>query len=337
MKMLMFDFRDSEKSFFEKTELPDFDITFIKEPLNEHTKLTDEQLRETDVISIFTGSNLTEDVLSKFPNLRVVATRSTGFNHIDLQYCTKLNIAVFNVEHYGRTAVAEYAAGLMIALVRNMLPAAVDMKNCEINHALYEGHTLNNMTIGIIGCGSIGSAVAEIARFFGMRVLINTYMKNPDLDDSCKYVTLDELLEQSDIISLHAPYTGDNYHMLGAREFNKMKDGVYIINTARGELIDISALYENLVKGKVKGAGLDVLECEFLANCPAKLQTVLQNTDSECVSTALISQKLFSLKNVIITPHIAYNTNESINYLLEATFNNIRDYLKGMRSNNRVC
>lgn len=337
MKMLMFDFRDSEKSFFEKTELPDFEITFIKESLNEHTKLTDEQLRETDVISVFTSSNLTSEILSKFSNLRVVATRSTGFNHIDLQYCTKLNIAVFNVEHYGRTAVAEYAAGLMITLVRNMLPAAVDMKNCEINHALYEGHTLNNMTIGIIGCGSIGSAVADIARFFGMKVLINTYMKNPDLDDSCQYVTLDELLEKSDIISLHVPYTGDNYHMIGAKEFEKMKDGVYIINTARGELIDISALYDNLIKGKVRGAGLDVLECEFLANCPSKLQTVLQKTDSECVSTALISQKLFGLKNVIITPHIAYNTTESINYLLGATFNNIRDYLKGMRSNNRVC
>ena len=124
--------------------------------------------------------------------------------------------------------------------------------------------------------------------------------------------------------------------MLGPDEFDKMKDGVYIVNTARGELLDIKALYDNLIKGKVKAAALDVLECEFLSTHPGELTNVIENSNSNCVETALITQKLFKMDNVIITPHIAYNTNDSVNYLLEKTFNNIRDYLKGLKTN-RVC
>ena len=123
---------------------------------------------------------------------------------------------------------------------------------------------------------------------------------------------------------------------LKSNEFDKMKDGVYIVNTARGELLDIKALYDNLIKGKVKAAALDVLECEFLSTHPGELTNVIENSNSNCVETALITQKLFKMDNVIITPHIAYNTNDSVNYLLEKTFNNIRDYLKGLKTN-RVC
>ena len=155
-----------------------------------------------------------------------------------------------------------------------------------------------------------------------MKVMIYSYMQNPELEGFCDFVSFDELLKESDIISLHLPYTGDNYHMLGPDEFDKMKDGVYIVNTARGELLDIKAF--------------DVLECEFLSTHPGELTNVIENSNSNCVETALITQKLFKMDNVIITPHIAYNTNDSVNYLLEKTFNNIRDYLKGLKTN-RVC
>ena len=124
--------------------------------------------------------------------------------------------------------------------------------------------------------------------------------------------------------------------MLGADEFNKMKDGVYIVNTARGALIDIRALYDNLIKGKVKGAALDVMECEFLSTHPGEITDAIKDSKSDCVEIALVTQKLFNLDNVIMTPHIGYNTHCSVNYLLEQTFYNIRDYLKGIYSN-RVC
>ena len=336
MKMIMFDFRDSEKEFFEKNDLKDFDIKFVTEPLNEKTELTDEEFEGTDIISVFTTSEVSEKVLKKFKNLRIVTTRSSAHDHIDIDYCTEQKIAVFNIEQYGRTSVAEYSTALILALIRNLLPAYYDMKNHSINHKIYEGRILSSYTIGIIGCGEIGSAVAKIARFFGMKVLIHSYMKNPELNGSCEFVSLDELLASSDIISLHLPYNGDNYHMLSTEEFDKMKDGVYIVNTARGELLDIKALYDNLVKGKVLGAALDVLECEFISTYKGEMAAIMEETEQHCVETALITQKLFNMKNVIITPHIAYNTKESVDYILTETFNLIRDYLKGVNTN-RIC
>ena len=336
INMLMYDFRKSERVFFKKNKFPDFNITFINEPLNENSIIDEEKLRETSIISVFRSSHLTKNVLQKFKNLRMIATRSYGYGHIDIDYCIEHNIAVFNIEQYGEQAVAQYSISLMIALVRNMLPAIIDMKNHNIDYEHYEGKTLSNMKLGIIGCGETGTLVSKIAHFFGMEVMINSYMKNPELEGFCNFVSYDELLKNADIISLHLPYTGDNYHMIGANEFNKVKDGVYIVNTARGELLDIKALYDNLMSGKVKAAALDVLECEFLSTHPGEITKIIENTDSHCVEIALITQKLFNMKNVIITPHIAYNTNESVNYLLTKTFNNIRDYIKGSKVN-RVC
>ena len=334
--MLMFDFRETEKDFFDKNEFVDFDITFINKPLNEDMELSEEQMNETDIISVFRSSNLTENVLNKFKNLRIIATRSYGYGHINLDYCIEHNIAVLNVEQYGVESVAQYAIALIIVLIRNMMPAIIDMKNHRINYEHYEGKRLNNLKIGIIGCGKIGTAVAKIAHFFGMKVLIHSYMQNPALESFCDFVSMDYLLKESDIISLHLVYTGDNYHLIGEKEFDKMKVGVYFINTARGELLDIKALYDNLKKGKVKAAALDVMECEYLSTHPGELGHAIKSSDAHCVEAALVTQKLFNMDNVIITPHIAYNTHDSVNYLLEKTFNNIRDYLKGMNTN-RVC
>ena len=335
MKMLMFDFRESERDFFNKNDFQDIDITFIKEPLNETTELSDDIYEETDVISVFITSLVNEETLSKFKNLRVVATRSTGHNHIDVHYCTQKNISVFNVEEYGQTSVAQFTFTLILALVRNLLPAINDVQKGMINHSNYEGRNLAGLTLGIIGCGAIGSAVAKMANFFDMKVLVSSYAKRSDVSTFADYVALDEVLEQSDIITLHLPYTKDDYHFLSKEEFKKMKDGVILVNTARGELIDITALYENLLSGKLKGAALDVLECEYLTISNDDLADI-REIDQKCVTSALLTTRLMNMNNVIITPHIAYNTQESINKLLETTFNNIRDYAKGMH-NNRVC
>lgn len=336
MKMLIFDFRESERNFFNQNDFPDFDITFIKEPLNEMSELTQEQYDETDVISVFISSNLSSEVLERFKNLRVIATRSTGYNHIDIKYCTQKNIAVFNVEEYGQTSVAQYTFTLIMALIRNLFPAYLDIQKNYVNHSDYEGRNLNRLIIGIVGCGAIGSAVAKIANFFDMEVLVHSIIKNPEVNSFVDYVTLDELLEKSDIVSLHLPYTVENYHMFGEKEFAKMKAGSYFINTARGELIDIVALYENVLNGKIKGVALDVLECEYLSLSPENIVDGIKNLNTNCVASALITQKLLGMPNVIITPHIAYNTQESIETLLATTFNNIRDFHKGFK-NNQIC
>lgn len=335
MKMLMFDFRESEKDFFEKNEFKDIEITFIEEPLNEYSQLSEEMLEETDIISVFISSKLTEDVIKKFKNLRIITTRSTGYNHIDVKYCSQNHIAVFNVEEYGKSSVAQYTFALILALVRNLIPAYLDIQKSLINHKDYEGRNISALTIGIIGCGAIGTAVANLAKSFGMNILVNSYAQRDDIATFARYVSIDELLKESDIITLHFPYTSEHYHFLGVNEFQKMKDGVYIINTARGELIDILVLYENLVSGKVKGVALDVLECEELTFGQANLAN-LNDIDSKCTTSALITQKLLAMDNVIVTPHIAYNTKESIDTLLKTTFNNIRDFMKG-NHNNKIC
>ena len=332
MKMILFDYRDSEKEFFKNNEFPDIDIIFKESPLNETTFLTEEEMNDTDVISVFINSNLSEDVLKKFRNLRVVTTRSTGYNHIDIKYCSQNNIAVFNVEKYGQSAVAQYTITLILALIRNLLPAYLGLQKLLVDHSLYEGHNLETMTLGIIGGGSIGSSVAKYAHSLGMKVKVCSLERDADLLKFVEYIDFEDLLALSDIISLHIPYTTENYHMLSEKEFDRMKKGVYIVNTARGELIDDIVLYENLLSGKVRAAALDVLECEFLSL--SNDETVdINSVNSKCVKSALIARKLLAMENVIITPHIAYNTVESIEHLLTSTFNSIRDHAKGMHTN----
>ena len=188
MKMLMFDFRDSEKSFFQKHNFQDIEITFIKEPLNISSKLSEQQLEETDIVSVFIGSDVSAEVLKKFKNLRIVATRSTGYNHIDIDYCRNNNITVFNVNDYGQKSVAQFTFGMIISLVRNLLPAYLDMQKGILAHANYEGRNLNSMTLGIFGSGSIGEQVAKIANFFNMKILVNSYTKNEEINGFVEYV-----------------------------------------------------------------------------------------------------------------------------------------------------
>lgn len=332
MKMIMFDFRESEREYFNSNEFPDIDIKFKSHPLNEATVLSDQELEETDVISVFINSNVSCDVLKKFKNLRVVTTRSTGYNHIDVKHCSQNHIAVFNVEKYGQSAVAQYTITLILALVRNLIPAYLGMQKLLVDHSLYEGRNLETLTLGVIGGGAIGSAVAKLASALGMRVKLCSLEKDTEVSKYAEYVQFEDLLKTSDVITLHIPYTTENYHLISAKEIEMMKDGVYLVNTARGELIDDVALYENLLCGKIKGAALDVLECEFLSlNYDENID--IKSVNSKCMTSAFIARKLLAMENVIITPHIAYNTVESIELLLEATFNNIRDYAKGIHSN----
>lgn len=332
MKVLFFDLRDSEKPFFEKNHYCDFDITFREEPLSDKTKLSEYELNKTTVLSIYRSSILSEKILKKFKNLRVISTRSYGFSHIDLDYCIKNKIAVLNIEQYGETAVAEYALGLIIGLTRKIKPAISDILNHNVNPKKYEGELLDKRTIGIIGCGKVGKKLAELANIFNMKAYVSSYKDIPNLDSICNVVPFDTLLKESDIIALHMPFTTETYQILGREEFSKMKNGIYIINTSSVELIDMQALLDNITSGKVKGAGLDILESDYTAGKTLEL-------GHETMSTKLnkkVTEKLLSMPNVIITPHIAYNTIDSIDYVLETTMNNIRDFIKGMNTN-RVC
>ena len=332
MNILFYDLRESEKSFFEKNIYPDFNITFKEEALNEKTKVSDEECKNACVLCVYRSSILTTNVLKKFKNLRMIATRSHGFTHIDLDYCVKNRISVINVEQYGEEAVAEFALGAIINITRRIKTAMIDIRKHNIKPQMYEGELLNKKTIGIIGCGKVGLRLAKIANYFDMKVLVSSYKESPQFENVCNVVPFDKLLSESDIIYLHMPFTTENYQIIGQEEFEKMKSGVYVVNTSSVELINLDALYQNLLAGKVSGAALDILESDYEKGKIKEL-----GNETMCTKQNYkITEKLLDMPNVLITPHLAYNTKEYIDYVLEKTFNNIRDNTKGCYSN-RVC
>ncbi|MCL2888711.1 MAG: hydroxyacid dehydrogenase [Elusimicrobia bacterium] len=268
--------------------------------------------------------------LAKFKNLKFVACRSTGFDNLDTAYCKSHGIRVFNVPNYGETTVAEYTIAMILALTRFIVRANNDMKNglkIEINN--YTGRDLSAWTLGVVGMGAIGRSVAKKAIALGLKVIAYDPYPSAAYEGllGFKYVSLDYLIKNADIISLHSPSTKENYHLLNAKAFADMKRGVYIINTARGDLIDNKALYEALHSGKVAGAALDVLEDEGLLiqkNNVAQIEKV----SKEDLVILSINTKLLEVKNVIVTPHIAFDTLEAKNRIMDHSCNNIVYYFR---------
>ena len=328
-KLLFFDYRKSEEKFFSEHKFDNYEIKFFKESLNIDTvnDLSQEDLEESTIISVFITSDISEEVISKFKNLRVISTRSTGYNHICLNTCANRNIAVLNVDAYGNTAVAQFTIGLILMLVRNIVPALKIPSNEVYSLVELTGHDLNNMVLGVVGTGAIGSSVARYAKCFGMSVVAYDKNQNNELihNNIARYVELENLLKVSDIITVHSSYTDENYQMFSKEQFDLMKDGTYFVNVARGELVNNNALLEALNSGKLSGAALDVVAC-----CDNNSDVCTKEKSSlSCAETSKIVKELSEKPNVIITPHIAYNTQEAINYILQVTFAGITDYISG--------
>ncbi len=333
MNMLVFEFREAEKKFFEENNFQDFNITFFPECLNEEfvENLAPELLEDTNIISVFINSVVNKNVIDKFKNLRVISTRSTGYDHICVESCQYKNIAVTNVTNYGETSVAQFTFGLMIALIRNIPSAAIAFKNSESSSQTFIGRDLSKLTLGVVGTGAIGASVCKTANSFGMNILGYDVKYKQELVDkfNVKYVSFDELVKLADIISLHLPYTGENYHMFDEKTFSEMKENSYFVNTSRGELVDLGALYKYIANGKIKGAALDVLTCESLNfSCPGQ-KKLDEEIQLDCLEELLYVEKLNRFDNVIITPHIAYETQDAINYILEKTMENIKNIING--------
>ncbi len=328
-RMLFFDFRDSEKDFFEKHDFSNFDIKFFTESLNEETfnMLSEDDIENTMIISVFISSIVDENIISRFKNLRVISTRSTGYDHIDVNACVDKNIALINVDSYGDSAVAQFAFMLILMLVRKIDIIINSQVPSDYKGAVFTGRNLNSLTLGVIGTGIIGSSVSRAASCFGMKILAYDMRQNQDLIDSCcvEYVELDELLKNSDVVTLHAPYTKENYHMIGYEQLKMMKQESYFVNVSRGELVDTNALLEFAKEGKFKGIGLDVVACADV-DCP---ESDIEKSSVMCLETSQAVKELSKLPNVILTPHIAYDTQEAVDLILDRTFKGLTDFLTG--------
>ncbi|EKE04676.1 MAG: hypothetical protein ACD_20C00022G0001 [uncultured bacterium] len=329
IKAAFFDIKDIEEKYLKENQPADCEFIMIRESLQEGLDKHLDQIKDADIVSVFTTSRAPAETLSKFSNLKMVTTRSTGYNHIDLEYCKQHNIPVVNVPRYGDCTVAEFAFGLLLDVTRKITNAYNDLRNGIINIQEHLGLDLNGKTIGIIGTGAIGTHAIKIANGFCMNILAYDPYPKKELEEkyNVTYVNMDTLYRESDIISIHAPATKENFHMVNDEAFNKMKKGVVIVNTARGEIMDTQALYIALKNGIVAGAGLDVLECEDILNNEDQYLMKVDCIDPNCLSKTLLNHKLLDMPNVIVTPHLAFDSVEAVQRILNTTMDNIKGYL----------
>lgn len=324
MKCVFFDVNDRERSAIEgyfkgkdiKLSLYIEDISFVKQ-----------EDVDADIVSVFIHSRINKEVLDKFKNLKYIFTRSTGFDHIDLNECKARGIAVCNVPDYGSQTVAEYTFWLMLSLLRG----GKEILNGEV----VLGKELSGKTIGIIGAGRIGTIVAKIAKAFGMSILYNSHKPNPDIESlGGKFVDLNYLLQNSDIITLHVPLTNETYHLINKENVKLIKRGAYLINTARGGVVDTDALLFALDTGILAGVALDVIEGEEFRG--KEIEVIREDKNYEDLKLILENNILKNYKNVILTPHVAYYTEEGLLRIIQETLENIGNVLLGKELKNRV-
>lgn len=328
-KIVYFDVQEDETDFLTKNNEEKYTYYLTPDSLNDLSPLK-EEYKDADIISVFTNSRVDEKVLKQFEKLKLIALRSVGFNHIDIDYCEKEGIQVENTPNYGNKSVAEFAFALLLDVCRKVTRSYIEYKEMNVKTQTLIGQELGGKTIGIVGLGAIGGEFARLAYGFDMNILGVDRTPKCELTEkyNVRFTDFDTLLEQSDFISLHAPLTKDNYHMFNEESFKKMKPSSIIINTARGELIDTGALYNALNKKEIAGAGLDVLESEETISDPDYLIDINRLNDCALKQT-ILNTRLQQFTNVIITPHIAYNTKEAIHRILETTMSNIGAFLDG--------
>lgn len=326
-KIVFFEIAPWERRYLARALKPlRITAAFIAEPLTDQTW---RQAKGADIVSVFIYSRLTAAFLKRLPGLRLIATRSTGFDHIDLAACRARKIQVSNVPAYGENTVAEHTFALILALSRNLHKAYVRTARGDFSLEGLQGFDLKGKTLGVVGAGRIGLHVIKMAKGFGMRVIASDTRQDLFLSEvlDFRYLPLPELLRASDIVTLHTPYTPATHHLMNRDMFQRMKRGALFINTARGGLVDTNALVWALDAGRLGGAGLDVLEGEELVK--EERQLLEKDFPKERLITALKNNILLHRENVVITPHIAFDSREALQRILDTTTANIAGFLRG--------
>ena len=327
-KIIFFDIKDYDKEFFKKYEKDyNFEMTFLKVRLTEETaNLT----KGYDIVCGFANDNInkeTIDIMAK-NGIKLLAMRCAGFNNVSLKDIHN-RFKVVRVPAYSPHAIAEYTVGLILAVNRKIHKAYVRTRegNFSINGLM--GFDLDGKTAGIIGTGKIGQILIKILKGFEMKVIAYDLYPNQKAADELgfEYVSLDELYAKSDIISLNCPLTKDTQYMINRRSMLKMKDGVILVNTGRGQLIDSADLVEALKDKKIGAVALDVYEEEENYFFEDKSNQVIEDD---------ILGRLLSFYNVLITSHQAYFTKEAVDAITVTTLNNIRDFIEGKPLVNEV-
>ena len=303
------------------------EVSYFSEKLSEETALLS---KDVDVVSVFNGSLVNRKVIDLLPNLKFINTSTTGFEHIDLGYCKEKGITVSNIPAYASVPVAEFTFALLLNLSRKVSKANSQLRqDDDFVITNLKGFDLSGKTLGVVGTGKIGRNVIKIAKGFDMKVIAcnNVIDKAFEAEMKFTYKTFDEVVAESDIITLHVPYTKENDHLINKDVISKMKRGVYLINTARGGLIDTEALIWGLREGVIAGAGLDVLEGERELKEEVKILSSPEAHTLKDYKTLLEDHMLIDMPNVVVTPHIAFYSAEAETEIIRITIENLKGFL----------
>lgn len=321
--MIFFEVKDFEVEYITNAFKDSAELVLVKDPL---TVQNCGQYSSANIISTFINSDCSSSVLAKFPKLQYITTRSTGFDHIDIKYCSSRGVLVSNVPNYGQNTVAEHAMALLLALAKHIPESIKRIREGNFSPDGLTGFDLKDKVVGVVGTGHIGRNFIKMANGFSMNVIAYDVKADTAAEEELgfTYVDLNYLFAKSDIISLHLPLLESTKHIINDSAIRQMKDGVVLINTSRGGLVDTNALYLALKSGKISAAGLDVLEDEKLFGGKDDTEMDAKNHSMSHMDT------------VIITPHNAFNTNEALIRIVETSIDNIRGFLSNERDPKKV-
>jgi len=328
MKILFYATKNYDQKSFDSVlkNFPGVEIDYI-EP--EMEPLTASLAQGYDAVCVFVSANVGKETLEILAEngVKIVLLRCAGFNNVDLEAAKKLGITVMRVPAYSPEAVAELAMGLALCVNRRLYKAYNKVRENDYSLKNLRGVNMRGKVAGIVGTGKIGAYMAEECRGFGMKVIAYDMYENPNLKDWVTYVTMDELLAQSDLISLHCPLTDDTYHMINLEAIKKMKDGVILVNTSRGALISTNDLVEGIRMRKFLGVGLDVYEEETGNVYEDRSDDIMEHS---------VTSRLLSFPNVMITSHQGFYTMEALAAIAETTIQNALDAKEGKHTGNEV-
>ena len=305
---------------------PDIEIDYIEHELEPRTAIL---AKGYDAVCAFVSADVsaqTLEILSE-NGVKAVLMRCAGYNNVDVDKAKELGIAVKRVPAYSPESVAELAMALAMAVNRRLYKAYNKVRENDYSLKGLRGVLFYGKTAGIVGTGKIGAAMCRICRGFGMKVIAYDVYQNPDLKDFVEYVSLDELLKTSDLISLHCPLLDSTYHMINIESIKKMKDGAILVNTSRGALIDTDELIEGIRLNKFLGIGLDVYEEETGNVYEDRSDEIMQHS---------VTARLLSFPNVMMTSHQGFYTLEALEAIADTTLKNMLDALKGIQTGNDV-
>lgn len=319
MKVAVFDTHQFERRALDAANIDKHDLRYLDVRLSVQTA---EGANGCEAVCCFAHDKVDAEVITKLKSMgvKLIALRSAGFNHVDIDAAKAAGIPVVRVPEYSPYAIAEHAVGLLLSLNRKIHRAFNRVRELNFSLEGLVGFDLHGKTVGVIGAGRIGKVFCKIMSGFGCSVLVYDLARDAEIEKFGKYVGLEELLRRSDIISLHVPLNAKTRHILDQTAFDSMKEGAFLINTGRGALIDTQALIKALKQKKIGGACLDVYEEE---------ENVFFRDLSESGIDDDFLARLLTFPNVIVTAHQAFLTNEALAHIAQTTLENLTAFESG--------